>query len=271
MASPQGEQHAPGSSNNTSTFHNLDPRTREERLAAQSREKLEKNLLKARRGCFHKYEEAGNPIVPEPKSPMYSDEADRFKRDVAGEMRQQKVEAWKRQQVRCMVLCHYMHARSCMWSLPKPCRTHFLCFGMPSLCSMCMRLHLVLLRVVHTLPQLCRSVESGKCTTLPLNGSYPQETYNRKRGEQMEKEEQRWEKMAEAQALEAARMEAVRAAGIRGKQNQSSEHFNIITLNYHDTPQGHTLQYKVRELAAGLQRAARGACTRRWPHDPLGW
>jgi hypothetical protein len=30
---------------------------------------------------------------------MYADEADRFRRDAAAEMRQQKVEAWTRQQV----------------------------------------------------------------------------------------------------------------------------------------------------------------------------
>jgi hypothetical protein len=85
---------------NSPNFHNTQPRSREERLAAQSREKLEKSLLKARRGCFHRYEEQGNPVVPQPTSPMYSDEANRFRRDVAGEMRQHKVEAFERQQVR---------------------------------------------------------------------------------------------------------------------------------------------------------------------------
>jgi len=108
---------------NASTFHNTDPRTREERLAAQSREKLEKNLLKTRRGCFHRYEEPGNPIVPQSTSAMYSDESNRFKRDVAGEMRQQKVESWKRQQVRlrsstthycsACVMCAVLDAQYC--------------------------------------------------------------------------------------------------------------------------------------------------------------
>lgn len=62
----------------------------------------------------------------------------------------------------------------------------------------------------------------------------------------MEKEQARWERMAAESAAEAARMEAVRASGMRGKTNQSSEHFNIITLGYHNSPEGHTLQYKVR-------------------------
>lgn len=62
----------------------------------------------------------------------------------------------------------------------------------------------------------------------------------------MDKEQQRWERMAAEAAAEAARMEAVRASGLRGKQNKSSEHFNIITLGYHDSPEGHTLQYRVR-------------------------
>jgi hypothetical protein len=72
-----------------------------------------------------------------------------------------------------------------------------------------------------------------------------QEVYDRKRVEQMEKEQQRWDRMAAQAAEEAARMEAVRASGLRGKQNHGSEHFNIITLSYHETPQGQTLQYKV--------------------------
>jgi len=70
----------------------------------------------------------------------------------------------------------------------------------------------------------------------------------------MEKEQQRWEKMSAEAAAEAERMDAIRAAGLRGKQNKSSEHFDIITLNYHNTPEGQTLQYKVRrgQLRAGL-------------------
>jgi hypothetical protein len=74
----------------------------------------------------------------------------------------------------------------------------------------------------------------------------PQAVHERKRTELMEKEHLRWERMAQEAAAEAARMEAVRATGIRGKQNKSSEHFNIINLNYHSTPEGHMLQYKVR-------------------------
>lgn len=84
----------------SSEFHNMEPRTREDRLAARAREKLEQSMLRARRGCFHKYEDPGNPVVPEPTSPMYSTETERFKRDVAGEMHQHKVDALMRQQVR---------------------------------------------------------------------------------------------------------------------------------------------------------------------------
>ena len=51
------------------------------------------------RRCFHKYEEAGNPVVPEARSPMFADEADRFKRNAAEEIRQAKAEGLKRQQV----------------------------------------------------------------------------------------------------------------------------------------------------------------------------
>lgn len=81
-------------------FHNMEPRTREERVAARARERLEEQNLKTRRGNFHVYQEHVNPVIPEPVSPMYADEANRFKRDVAGEMREQKVQALHRQQVR---------------------------------------------------------------------------------------------------------------------------------------------------------------------------
>ena len=97
-----------------STFCNTEPRTREERLVAQSRERLEKKNLLSKRGCFHRYEDPGNPVVPDPKSPMYADESDRFKRGVAAEMRQQKVEAARRQQVRSRACArtarHFVHA-----------------------------------------------------------------------------------------------------------------------------------------------------------------
>ncbi|KAI8476204.1 MAG: flagellar associated protein [Monoraphidium minutum] len=156
MASPDGE------------FHNTEPRTREERVAARSREALEQNMLRTRRGNYHVYSHPGNPVVPEPASPMFAPESDRFKRDAAGEMHEHKLEAWRRQQ----------------------------------------------------------------------------ETFERKRVEMMEKEQQRCERMAAESAAEAARMEAVRAAGLRGKQNKGSEHFNIITLGYHETPQGQALQFK---------------------------
>ena len=89
---------------------------------------------------------------------------------------------------------------------------------------------------------------SAYATTSPLNAR--QETYDRKREEQMGKEHQRWERMAAEAAAEEMRMATVRAAGLRGQQNKGSEHFNIITLGYHDTPQGYTLQYTVCAPAA---------------------
>ncbi len=80
-----------------SAFHNAEPRTREQRL--QTKETVEKTMLKARRGNYHKYEEAGNPLVPEPTSPLYAAEANRFNRDAAGEIRDEKLAALRRQQV----------------------------------------------------------------------------------------------------------------------------------------------------------------------------
>jgi hypothetical protein len=61
-------------------------------------------------------------------------------------------------------------------------------------------------------------------------------------------EQQRWQQMEEERRREEARMQQVREAGIRGKQNKSSEHFDIISLSYHPTKEGKQLQYKVREV-----------------------
>jgi hypothetical protein len=82
------------------SFHNAEPRTREERLAAINKDSVEKGMLKARRGNYHKYQEPGNPLVPEPTSPLYAPEASRFNTDAAAEIRQQKLQAHQRQQVR---------------------------------------------------------------------------------------------------------------------------------------------------------------------------
>jgi hypothetical protein len=54
--------------------------------------------------------------------------------------------------------------------------------------------------------------------------------------------------MEEERRREEARMQQVREAGIRGKQNKSSEHFDIISLSYHPTKEGKQLQYKVRHV-----------------------
>ncbi len=96
-------------------FHNSAPRTREERQAALNKDALEKNRLKARAGPHHKPEECGNPLVPEPCSPLYADESSRFARDVAGEMRQQKLAELAKKEVRphCaayVVCCWPAHA-----------------------------------------------------------------------------------------------------------------------------------------------------------------
>lgn len=82
------------------TFHNVQPRTREERAAAHVKDAKEKNMLKARTGGHFKYETPGNPLIPEPHSPMYANEADRFNRDVAGDMQQKKQEELQKRQVR---------------------------------------------------------------------------------------------------------------------------------------------------------------------------
>uniref|UniRef100_A0A383V3U0 Uncharacterized protein n=1 Tax=Tetradesmus obliquus TaxID=3088 RepID=A0A383V3U0_TETOB len=125
-------------------------------------------MLKARRGNYHKYQEPGNPLVPEPTSPLYAPEASRFNTDAAAEIREQKLQAHQLQQ----------------------------------------------------------------------------KLFEEKRQKAVASEQQRWQQMEEERRREEARMQQVREAGIRGKQNKSSEHFNIISLSYHPTKEGKQLQYK---------------------------
>jgi hypothetical protein len=81
-----------------SSFHNTQPRTREERLAAQNKEALEKGRLKTRPGYGPK-DGGPSPLVPDPTSPMY--EPNTFQRDVAGHIKQQKLQNIDKQQVSC--------------------------------------------------------------------------------------------------------------------------------------------------------------------------
>jgi hypothetical protein len=55
----------------------------------------------------------------------------------------------------------------------------------------------------------------------------------------------RWEQMQATQQAEAQHWQHMREAGLKGKQNKSSEHYNIISLEYHPTREGETLRCKV--------------------------
>ncbi|KAF8059971.1 RE1 [Scenedesmus sp. PABB004] len=161
---------------------------REARHAAQNKDVRERGFLRNRRGGYARPDEcSGNPLQPEPGSPLYAAEANRFYRDVAGELKAQKQQKERRQQ----------------------------------------------------------------------------ELYDRKRQEGLERESARWKEIDAERAAEAERMAHVREAGTRGKQNKSSEHFNIITLNYHPTKEGQRLQQKARRCggcgAAGRGRGARSS------------
>ncbi|GFR52764.1 hypothetical protein Agub_g15364 [Astrephomene gubernaculifera] len=82
----------PGGEAGPSGFRNLEPTTREQRMAARDKDALEKTRLQARRrGPLKPPEnEVGNPVVPPRNAPAYCDEFDRFNRDVAGEAHQRK-------------------------------------------------------------------------------------------------------------------------------------------------------------------------------------
>ena len=78
------------------------------------------------------------------------------------------------------------------------------------------------------------------------------------------RESMRWEQVQAAQQAEAERWQHVREAGLKGKQNKSSEHFDIITLRYHSTPEGQTLQYKASACGRRPQPPPTRSDAHRW-------
>lgn len=149
-------------------FKNVEPRTRQERAAANDKEALEKLRLQQRKGGHLRYDGTGNPIKPAESSPMYADEADRFSRDVAAAEHSKRVQAFQKKEE------HLQKVRQDNW----------------------------------------------------------------------EKERNRWNNYETKQKNEEQRFQHLRETGVGGKTNKSSEHFNIINLNYAPTPEGQALKQK---------------------------
>mmetsp|Transcript_47035 Transcript_47035/g.75313 ORF Transcript_47035/g.75313 Transcript_47035/m.75313 type:complete len:189 (+) Transcript_47035:193-759(+) len=66
-------------------FHNVAPRTREERLASNDKDALEKMRLDHRRGGHARFDGSKNPLLPDEGSLSFMSEAERFGTDAAGE------------------------------------------------------------------------------------------------------------------------------------------------------------------------------------------
>jgi|MDSW01.1.fsa_nt_gb hypothetical protein len=66
-------------------FHNVEPRTREERMAMNDKDALEKLRLEHRKGGNYKHVGSDNVIQPAAASAAYMSEADRFGTDAAAE------------------------------------------------------------------------------------------------------------------------------------------------------------------------------------------
>lgn len=85
------------------SFKNLEPLSREERLAARNKDALEKNRIAARQGGQNgggvRLPPVQNPISPVKNSALYIEEYDRFNRDVAGELHRKKLEAIQKREV----------------------------------------------------------------------------------------------------------------------------------------------------------------------------
>lgn len=168
----QGPDSAPGPSG----FRNLEPRTRDERNTARNKDALEKARIEARStNPYNRKHQPliGNPVVPHKGSPMYCDEADRFQRDVAGELHRQKQEALQRKE----------------------------------------------------------------------------DVYSAKRVQQYNMQKDKYDRELAATSRSEATHSTMRATGEGGsRKGKSGENYNIITLNYNNTPAGQELLYKDEQL-----------------------
>lgn len=70
-----------------------------------------------------------------------------------------------------------------------------------------------------------------------------QRIYEHKREHNAQKEEQRWQKMEEAKAAEAAYWEHQRQLGTKSKKNSSGVPYNTLTLQYDDGIDGERLRH----------------------------
>uniref|UniRef100_A0A7S0UNQ3 Uncharacterized protein n=1 Tax=Polytomella parva TaxID=51329 RepID=A0A7S0UNQ3_9CHLO len=71
-----------------------------------------------------------------------------------------------------------------------------------------------------------------------------QTIYEMKRLERYEKEQTRWKKIESVERRQEAHFQNARETGIGAHANLSSEHYNILTLDYKNTPQGQALKQK---------------------------
>jgi hypothetical protein len=172
-------------------------------------------------------------------------EPNTFQRDVAGHIKQQKLENVSKQQVRSFKCVLYPEpSANIAQQLLVPClSTTVGCTSMLSAVEAGCHGY-----VVHDIPQLTKYF-----AVVAL-----QHTYDRKRQEAAMRESMRWEQLQAAQQAEAERWQHVREAGLKGKQNKSSEHYNIISLNYHPTREGETLRIKVSHMHASMHSRERG-------------
>mmetsp|Transcript_24377 Transcript_24377/g.53264 ORF Transcript_24377/g.53264 Transcript_24377/m.53264 type:complete len:199 (+) Transcript_24377:253-849(+) len=144
-------------------FKNVDPQTREQRLASKDKDRLEKTRLQQRGQQPPK-----NVLVPEKQSPMYIDDYQRFQGDAAQQEFQRRQAAIQRKE----------------------------------------------------------------------------DIYERKRAENYYREKSRWDNMQTNVQRAEQRLQHKREEGTGALRNKSSEHYNIITLNYENSREGQTLKHQ---------------------------
>lgn len=226
-------------------FHNANPRTREERNAEHNKDAFEKNRIRARQGT-HFEAVVDNPVLPPGHSPSYASPVDRFYRDPAAAEKQRAAEERQRKQVRRIRAHYIIYTNICIAADgSRNAAVLVIPFCAPTAlpaASLFPAVRLWRCRYCHL--QVSSHSSVLRLTLPPHSPFAPQAIYENRRQAHDEREKQRWDRINGAEDQRNAFYQANREQALGARANLASEHFDIINLNYHPTPQGQMLKYK---------------------------
>lgn len=240
-------------------FHNIEPRSREERLAIRDKDTLEKLRLEHRLKSNVKQDLNTNLLEPPPNSAGFISEADRFCTDAAGEEYAERHRKKLEREVRGL----RPHRQA---SLDVNVAARFRSFfPLPSRASGSIgSLDFFIARTAR------RSRVEAHESNAPLPDALsprtarglfaPQEFIERKRLRNHERETARWDRVAMEEKFEDIKLRELKESEIPAL-NRSSVKYNTITLAYEDSYDGAALKYRDdvmrRNMAVAANRGLR--------------